>query len=245
MADQLPVLLFTALNLGFVHTLAGPDHYLPFVAISKAKKWSMFKTAWVTFLCAIGHILSSVILGYAGIFMGINVTKLVNIESYRGDLAAWFLIAFGLVYFVWGLRKAWKNKPHRHFHFHPENEQLHTHNHTHHYEHLHVHESKRKSVTPWVMFIIFVFGPCEPLIPILMYPAAKGNMAAGAVVAVVFGSVTIVTMICAVLALSFGLLNIPAGKIKFLRLDLLEKYSHAVAGLTIFVCGGLIKFAGL
>jgi len=27
----------------------------------------------------------------------------------------------------------------------------------------------------WALFLIFVFGPCEPLIPLIMYPAAKLN----------------------------------------------------------------------
>ncbi|GAJ16419.1 unnamed protein product, partial [marine sediment metagenome] len=52
----------------------------------------------------------------------------------------------------------------------------HGHPHSHHLEHSHVHNDKSaSSITPWALFAIFVFGPCEPLIPILMYPAAKNG----------------------------------------------------------------------
>ena len=35
---------------------------------------------------------------------------------------------------------------------------------THHGEHMHPH-LVGASLTPWALFVIFVFGPCEPLIP--------------------------------------------------------------------------------
>ncbi len=50
---------------------------------------------------------------------------------------------------------------------------MHAHEHTHDGEHAHVHESESSSITPWVLFVIFVLGPCEPLIPLLMFPAAS------------------------------------------------------------------------
>ena len=65
-----------AASIGFFHTLLGPDHYLPFVMISWARKWSGFKTMIVTFLCGIGHVGSSVVLGLAGVALGIAVNKL-------------------------------------------------------------------------------------------------------------------------------------------------------------------------
>ena len=38
----------------------------------------------------------------------------------------------------------------------------HYHEHTHNDEHTHPHAANgKKSVTPWVLFIIFIFGPCE------------------------------------------------------------------------------------
>ena len=98
------LLSVTALSIGFLHTLLGPDHYLPFIVLSQAKSWSIRKTMIITFLCGIGHVLSSVILGIIGIAVGISVNKLVSIESFRGNIAAWLFIAFGLVYMTVSIR---------------------------------------------------------------------------------------------------------------------------------------------
>lgn len=92
-------------------------------------------------------------------------------------------------------------------------------------------------MTPWVLFIIFVFGPCEPLIPLIMYPAARHNMPAVAMVTFIFGIVTISTMLVLVLASSYGLARLPLRR--------MERYSHAMAGFAIFICGAAIKFLGL
>ena len=231
------ILIITAASIGFFHTLIGPDHYLPFIVMARARKWSLAKTAWVTFLCGLGHILSSVLLGIIGIALGIAVAKIVALESFRGNLAAWALIAFGLAYFFWGLKKAIRNKPHKHWHIHSEKNE-HIHAHTHIEEHVHVHEQEGAiNITPWVLFTIFVFGPCEPLIPILMYPAAKSSFFGLALVTGVFGTVTIMTMLGIVVISSLGIKFIPMGR--------LERYSHALAGATIFLSGMAIQFLGL
>ena len=108
MSYEMTLLMGTAAFIAFFHTLLGPDHYLPFIVMGKARKWSMAKTAWITVLCGVGHVASSVLLGFIGIALGVALTSLVAVESFRGNLAAWALIAFGLVYFVWGMRRAWR-----------------------------------------------------------------------------------------------------------------------------------------
>lgn len=237
MSTEINALILTAATMGFFHTILGPDHYLPFVMISWARKWSGFKTAIITFLCGIGHIFSSIVLGLIGVAFGIMVGKLQIIESFRGNIAAWLFIAFGLVYFVWGLRRAYKNKPHTHGHLHIDHDD-HTHEHTHHDHHTHIHaEEKKTNITPWVLFIIFVFGPCEPLIPLLMYPAAKSSWNGLIMVTAVFGATTILTMMTLVLVARSG--------ISFARLNPLNKFSHAIAGATICLCGLAIVFLGL
>lgn len=237
MSQELIILTVTAASIGFFHTLFGPDHYLPFIVIAKAKKWSLIKTTFITTLCGIGHIGSSVLLGIVGIALGIAVTKLEALESFRGNLAAWGLIAFGLMYFAWGLRRALRNRPHKHPHFHQDGDN-HVHEHIHTEEHVHVHSSEGAiNITPWILFTIFVFGPCEPLIPILMYPAAKSSLFGLILVTSVFGGVTIMTMLGIVLISSLG--------INILPMERLERYNHALAGATIFLCGIAIQFLGL
>ncbi|PIQ89533.1 MAG: hypothetical protein COV72_02600 [Candidatus Omnitrophica bacterium CG11_big_fil_rev_8_21_14_0_20_42_13] len=241
MSKELIILIWTALSIGFIHTVLGPDHYLPFIAMSKARKWSLFKTGLITFLCGLGHVLSSVVLGFIGIALGIAVFRLESIESFRGDIAAWFLLIFGFTYFIWGLRVALRSRPHVHAHAH-DNEKSHKHTHSHIAGgHVHLHEvsrdAKGANITPWILFTIFVFGPCEPLIPILMYPAAKGSIISVIAVTGAFAVTTISTMLALVFMFSYGL--------SWLKFNWLERYSHALAGLIIFICGGAIKFLGL
>ncbi|MFQ5590872.1 MAG: hypothetical protein ACE5HE_06905 [Phycisphaerae bacterium] len=246
MDGNLAVLCGTALSVGFVHTLLGPDHYLPFVALSRIRGWSLKKTAFVTLLCGMGHVLSSVVLGVIGITFGVAVLKLERIEQYRGELAGWLLLAFGLVYFVWGVRRGICNRPHIHRHAHADGT-LHTHEHAHFGGHAHVHvgpaerrantsgdaAKQTDSVTPWVLFTVFLFGPCEPLIPLLMYPAAKGRMSDVVVVATLFGVTTLATMTTIVLLSCAGVSRAPFEKP--------VRYGHALAGLVLVACGAAVK----
>jgi nickel/cobalt exporter len=236
MTTELNVLIITAASIGFFHTIFGPDHYVPFIMMSWARKWSALKTALITFLCGLGHIGSSVVLGLVGVALGLALKKLEIVESVRGNIAAWLLIAFGLAYFVWGLHRAYQKKTHVHSHIHVG--AAHEHPHNHHLEHAHVHDDKANlSITPWVLFTIFVFGPCEPLIPILMYPAAKNSLFGLIVVTGVFGLTTIGTML--------GIVMLSVAGVNFAQLSRLQRFSHAIAGATICLCGLAIQFLGL
>ncbi|MHC4586482.1 MAG: sulfite exporter TauE/SafE family protein, partial [Planctomycetota bacterium] len=84
MSGELSALVITAASIGFLHTLLGPDHYLPFIMMSWARKWSRTRTIVITFLCGLGHIASSIVIGMIGVSMGLAVKKLELIESSRG-----------------------------------------------------------------------------------------------------------------------------------------------------------------
>ena len=239
MNTDITILLFTAASIGFLHTLTGPDHYLPFIVMGKARNWNMSRTLWITFLCGMGHVGSSIAIGAIGIALGLGVKKLVIVESFRGDLAAWAFIAFGFIYFLWGMWKALKGKPHKHVHLHT-NGSMHVHEHGHDEKPAHHHnhnETKPVNLTPWILFTIFVLGPCEPLIPLLMYPAAKTHIGVVALVAIVFSIITITTMMVIVVLTMRG--------INFLQMKVLEKYMHALAGAAICLSGCAIVFLGL
>ncbi len=232
MNSELTALTITAAAVGLGHTLMGPDHYLPFIAMSKARGWSALKTFWITFICGLGHVGGSIILGFFGVVLGVAVSKLEIFEGYRGGLAGWILTAFGLAYTVWGLRTAWRNKPHAHFHSHADGG--HEHEHVHHAGHVHLHEKKSyRELTPWILFTIFIFGPCEPLIPILMYPAAQESVSGVIIVTLTFAAVTISAMLAVVMLATFGLRPLHAKR--------LERFSHALAGFTILLCGLAIQ----
>ncbi len=226
---QLIALAGTAAVIGLTHTLMGPDHYVPFVAMSRAGRWSPSKTLVITILCGIGHVGSSIVLGFIGIAIGAALHKLEWIEGFRGDIAGWLLLGFGLAYMAWGIRRAIRNRPHTHLHAHSDGT-VHAHTHVHSNAHAHVHaDAASPNLTPWILFTIFVFGPCEPLIPLIMYPAAKHSVLGVVLVASIFGLITIATMTAVVMAMTAGLTKIATHN--------LERYSHAAAGFAIAACG--------
>jgi nickel/cobalt exporter len=215
-------LLAAAATIGTVHTLAGPDHYVPFIAMSRAGRWSTFKTLMVTILCGAGHVLGSILLGALGIALGWAIEPLETVEAGRGSLAGWLLVGFGVAYFAWALRRRWKDMGHaldpvRQEPGDPPSRQR-----------------ESRSLTPWVLFTIFVLGPCEPLIPLLMFPAARHSVAGIIAVALVFAVCTIATMTLVVLAVHRGL--------AWVNPPWLTRNAHVLAGLAICVCGLAVQF---
>jgi ABC-type nickel/cobalt efflux system permease component RcnA len=229
-------LLATAVSIGFVHTLIGVDHSLVFIVIGKARNWPLKRVLGLTALCGLGHVLSSVVLGYAGIGLGVAIQKLEWIESSRGELAANLLIGFGLAYGCRALWKALRNKEHAHEHSHAGGI-IHSHQHNHHRDHTHAHEMPGKGITAWSLFIIFVLGPCEPLIPILMAPAAEHHWLWVFLIATAFGITTIGTMLAVVAAGFMGL--------KFIRVSFLERFGNVFAGFAIAGSGLAIQLLGI
>lgn len=228
MSNEVILLSFAAASLGFVHTVLGPDHYLPFIFMAKARHWSWKKTSWVTGLSGLGHVGSSIVLGAIGIAAGLGLSKLEGIEAMRGNWAAYAFVLFGFIYMLYGIWRAFYRKPHSHVHVHEDGE-VHVHEHVHGDGHDHVHNKK---LTPWILFLIFVLGPCEPLIPLLMYPASSHNTFAIVTVAAIFSIITIATMMTIVFLGIRGL--------SFVRVKKLERWIHALAGAIILLSGVLI-----
>jgi nickel/cobalt transporter (NicO) family protein len=236
MQEGLWWLLGTAVGIGFFHTLIGVDHSLPFVVLGRAQGWSVKKLLAITALCGTGHVLSSVLLGFVGIGFGVAVGRLEWIEGRRGEISAWLLIGFGLAYAAWAIWRSLRNRLHHHVHFHADRA-AHEHQHSHGGEHLHPHGLDRRALTVWALFVVFVLGPCEPLIPLLMVPAMAYHWSGVALVAAAFGITTIATMLAVVMV---GYLGFRPSFFGFL-----EKHVHAVAGLMIAFSGIAIKAFGI
>jgi len=232
--NEIILLSLTAASLGFIHTALGPDHYLPFIVLSKARHWSVPKTMWITFVSGIGHVGGSVVIGLVGIALGISLNKLTFIEGFRGDIVALLLIFFGLLYTIYGLHKFLKNGGHHHLpnFLIPKN--------LHEIKHQVSHGLQEKvdetRLTPWVLFIIFVFGPCEVLIPMLFIPAVQRSSMGMASVAIFFGITTIATMMFIVYLGHLGS--------SLLKFKSKEKYMHLFAGLVILGAGLGMHFLG-
>jgi len=215
MDQSLIILLFSTFMVGCIHTLIGPDHYLPFIALSRSRNWSLKKTVSITTVCGLGHILSGLILGVAAVSIGSILTQLEFIETVRGEIAAWSLTAFGFIYCIWGIKKAAGRKTHGHSH-----------------------DSSKRETTPWILFLIFIFGPCEPLIPLIIYPALSNTIFHTILVVLIFGLSTLLVMLTVVIFSSFSLK-------KLLGFPFIERYGNAVAGGIIGSCGLAMSFLGL
>lgn len=231
----LAALVASAATIGVVHTLLGPDHYVPFVALARSRSWSVGRALSVTAVCGVGHVVGSIALGAAGIALGWAVSGLVDVESLRGELAGRALLGVGIAWTAWGVRQALRRRPHAHLHVHGDGV-AHHHPHGHAGEHAHPHDAAVSArglvgrwLGPWSLFVVFVLGPCEPLIPLLMVPAAGGGWGAVALVAAVFAAATIATMLAAVALGASALALVPAAGI--------ERWSHAAAGVALSLCG--------
>jgi len=238
-------LVSTAASIALLHTLIGIDHSLPFVVLGRSRGWSLRRTLAITALCGLAHVLSSIALGAVGIGLGVAIGKLEWIESTRGGWAAWLLIGFGGAYAVHSLLRNARGRVHSHRHSHGhkhghgyEHGYEHEHEHDHqHAEHRHPHEAQHGAPTAWALFLIFAFGPCEPLIPLLMAPAALHHAGWVAAVAGVFGVVTLLTMLLTVSAGYLGLSK--------LRLGALERHADTFAGVAIASSGLAIQVLGI
>ena len=230
MSPEVELLLFSAITISFLHTLAGPDHYLPFIALSKARGWSIGRTLFWTLVCGCGHVWSSVVLALGGAALGWSLSKITLLEEIRGGVAGWSLLVFGLAYTIWGLYRAKENNRHKHFD-QTEDGSLYV------YEHRHgeaVAPNERHKVTPWVMFLIFLLGPCEPMIPLLSFPAAQQSVDRMLLLVAVYTLFTLATMVVMVSLGCYG--------ISFFKTEKLERFMHALGGATLLVCGAGMVF---
>jgi len=205
----LDILIISTLTVGVLHALA-PDHWLPFVMIGRAQAWSRWKLTNITTLAGIGHVSTSLLIGAAGVLLGMAAQEVKLWESSRGNIASLLLIGFGIAYMVWGI-KNWGRK--------------------------HSHEmNQAKVVSYWTLFALVVFGPCEPLIPLIFIGYGYGWMAVLAVF-VLFSVTTIGMMLLQVHLAMLG--------VSILRVHWLEHGSHAIAGGVIALTGVAIMVLGM
>jgi hypothetical protein len=297
MSSELFALLGTATGVGVAHTAVGLDHFLPFVVIGRARQWSLSRTLVVTTLCALGHVLSSVLVGWVAYFgLGLALEHVEGVEQTRGQWAAWGLMSLGLAYMAWGVWQMRRGQRHQHWHLHSDGT-LHEHAHTHlpaavtvshrssspraesllhvpasaqraarqrllglprdrHrferatrvesrllHDHAHALGAAKPSAVlapsrlTLTLFVIFLLGPCEPLIPLMALGALGAGAWAPLWIAVCFGAATLLTML-ALVALGYLGLSAPLAK-------RLGPHLQWLAGLAILLTGVGVEFLGL
>jgi len=206
----LGALVLAAATVGSLHSLA-PDHWVPFLAVARARDWSAARTARVTVACGFGHVTVSLLFGLLGLVLGREV-----LEVFAGGLqgaAGVLLVAFGLAYGAWGLRRAAGRRFHGHAHTHYD----------------HVHDPSR--LTALGLFLFFSADPCVAVIPLFLAASALG-WTGMLVVALVYEVATIGTMVLLVLPARAGA--------RVLRLSWIDRFGDAAAGGLIAAVGLLV-----
>lgn len=217
MNDAYLVLLTSAVTAGFIHTVVGIDHSLPFIVLAKARRWSLTRTLGITTLCGMAHVLSSILIASIGLALGVAGNKLSWIEQTRGSWAAWMLVGFGAAYAMLGLwkRKSSGGKDTRG-------------------------AIPSEPVVP-LLVLIFALGPCEPLIPLVAAGGALLSFSKVAIVAATFSATTLATMLTIVTLGHWGTRR--SGF--FEGQSSLSSYGHVLAGASIAVAGLTIQLFGL
>ena len=117
---------------------------------------------------------------------------------------------------------------------------VHRHPHTHaQAAHVHPHPAGRQqsSAALWTLFVIFVLGPCEPLIPLMLAPAALHDWTSVAIVCAAFAAVTVGAMLAVVAAAYVGLARV--------ALPAAAGHGDLLAGLAIAGSGVAIQTLGI
>jgi len=215
MINETIIIAGSAASIGFVHTLLGPDHYLPLVAMAKTNGWSAPKTASYVAVCGVSHLLGTILIGALVFLLGFAFLNLETLQSIRGDFAGWFLLSFGAIYFAWGINWAIRERRMA---------------------------AKRKNAnfarcTPFALFLFFILGPCEPLIPLMSLGSESAEVFSSILVVSAFCGATLLTMLVCVMVFYYGVSRFSI----FLKF---ENYMHAATGLIILICGCAIQFLG-
>lgn len=220
MSAPLLALIAAAVVVGSLHTMA-PDHWMPFAALARTRRWSAARTARTTVLCGFGHVTVSAAMGIAGLIAGLEVIRLFG--SRLESQANYLLMAFGTIYMSWGLWRNFRRDPHA---------VVHPRDHHHpHGQHDHDHGLTEKS-----LFLLFSADPCVAVIPMIMAAAAAGWGAVGAVV-VAYEIATLATMVVLVLTAYAG--------VHAFRARWIDRYGDAAAGALILVLGVTLAALGM
>ncbi len=228
-SPALLALVLSAAGIAFVHTFA-PDHWMPFAALARAQKWSRARLVGVTLVAGLGHVGSSIAVGFLGLWLGYALDAIQWLQGHRGTASLYMLMVFGVLYAMWGIYRArkWKDA---HGHGHG----VHTHAHGHEAHHHHPHDPDRR-ITVWSMFVVFVLGPCEALVPIMFAGVQVGTVGVVSVTAA-FSAVTMATMVVLALMAHAGF--------RLIRHEFLERHIHALTGATITATAAAVLILGI
>lgn len=214
MQHEIILLLVTAATVGLVHTVVAPDHYLPVVALARAGQWPVRKLIWVAAICGLGRVAAAVILGLLVVGVGATTEWFSNTGILEGKWSAWALIGLGLAYALYSWFRLANSKKQQH-------KQA---------------RAGMSSMTPWLLFAVFILGPCKFVVLALVIPGLQYGWPTMLLIAGVFGLSAMFTMVGLVLLGYYGISFLPGG--------MLERHGHIAVGLLIALVGLVMLVIG-
>src|SRR5450755_2857383 len=97
MSGTSPALLAAAAGVGFGHAIL-PDHWVPLAVLSRARRYPLAKTARLSILAAIAHVLLSIVLGAVIIAIGLQFRS--TVQHAQDTIIGALLIATGVGFII-------------------------------------------------------------------------------------------------------------------------------------------------
>lgn len=158
------------LVIAALHALM-PTHWLSFVLVTRAQRWTRGKMLRVVFLSGLGHVMTTALVGLLAAALGKRAALALQ-EHAETPLPAMILLAFGLYYLVLG----WSRSGHRHC------------------QHDHSQDTIREDrMAVGALFLEMTLSPCETLIP-LFFAAGALPWTSLLVMALLSSAVTLLIM---------------------------------------------------
>jgi hypothetical protein len=216
-------LVLTTIVTAVVHTLI-PDHWLPFVLVSRAERWSTRRTILMTTVSASLHVLVSIALGLAVVAAERGAAAaMVEMGERLEALTGWLLVVFGGVYMGWFLLRG----GHVHsFGMHPHHSPMDA--------EPEVRRGRFKDISGYALTFIVGFNPCILLIP-CVYGAAQLSTLTLVAVAVAFAVSTVGSMVAVTLLGLKGTARLTS--------PFLTRYGEAFSGALIVLVGLAVLLA--
>ena len=207
-----PSTLFAvAAGVGVLHTLAGPDPYLPLVAVGRTRNWGLRRLAVAAVGFGLVHCATSVLLVVGLLSWWQSVASEALVDS-MAVVSAWLMVGTGLAL----MAATWR----RHRRASSASSQG--------------GPSRDGRIGLVLLSLVFMIGPCEWLIPCALGAGAQFGLWGALGVCAVYTTCTVSTMVAAVAVTHAGLQRVMPSRVAG------SAAGGLVAAVTCAGCGTLM-----
>jgi nickel/cobalt exporter len=206
-----------------------PDHWLPFVAMGRARNWGVAKTLALASASGALHVFLAIGLGLVAYSLGRPGAEAVaqRMGETLEVLSSGSLAVFGIVYGA----GSWLRERRHHPSSVPAATQSHAPGSGHHHGHL-LERWFRGDLSGASLVLVIGASPCALAFPILLASAASLGAGGVILVAAGFGAATMLTTVIVTLAGSLS--------VRLLDFPFLTRYGDLISGVLISIVGGVL-----